>query len=119
MKKNKNTPEGGECEVFKLLFQEEKGYFAEFRNTDDVVMGLADFITEHLQLRDQEPLSVLFSVVIHVLARETSGRFEEQFIENVRKSTVEYRRHYAEALSKAPELAALANMMAPNAKNLS
>lgn len=91
-------------DLFKLSFSDEGGINAEFKNTDEAVMALSDWVTSALEKHDQAPLSVLFSVVVHVLAREASGKFEEQFLENVRKIAPQYREQYRKAmLQKFPE----------------
>lgn len=105
-------------EILKILFSDDNGYFAEFKNTDDVVMGCADIVTEHLQIGDQTPLSVLFSIIVHVLARETSGGFEKQFIRNVTEQSAIYREHYAKALKQHPELE-LTTIMTSKSRKLS
>lgn len=84
-------------EIFKLLFDDKDGTVAEYKNTDDVVMTLSDWVTGSMQKGNQEPLSILFSVVVHTLAREASGMFEAQFIDHIRKVTSKYREHYKEA----------------------
>ncbi len=91
-------------DIFKLSFSDDGGIEAEFKNTDEAVMALSDWVTGALEKRNQAPLSVLFSVVVHVLARESSGKFQEQFLENIRKIAPQYRDQYRKAMfQKFPE----------------
>lgn len=90
MKEKKHKPE----EIFKLVFTDENGITAEYDNTDDVVMNFADWVTQSLLLKDNEPMSILFSVIVHVLARNRSSEFEEEFVENLKKSVETYRKGY-------------------------
>lgn len=90
MKEKKHKPE----EIFKLVFTDEDGTTAEYDNTDDVVMSLADWVTQSILLKDNEPMSILFSVIVHVLARNRSSEFEEEFVENLKKSVETYRKGY-------------------------
>mgnify|MGYP006872980216 CR=1 FL=1 len=41
---------------------------------------------------DKAPLNILFSIIIHVAARDSTGEFERTFIKNTKKTTPEYRK---------------------------
>lgn len=65
-------------------------------NREDAVMAMTDYVLATAAKGDQRALDVLFSVTVHFLASETSGKLEEQYIENLRKCIPPYRNGYAE-----------------------
>lgn len=107
-------------EILRLTISKQSGYKAEYKSTDDVVIACTDIVTEHMQVGDQMPLSVLFSIVVHVLARETTGSFEKQFLKNVSEQAAIRREHYAKAMKEHPDLGlSLTSIAAQNAKKMS
>ena len=66
----------------------------------EAVMAMTDHILVTASKGDQRALDVLFSVTVHFLASETSGRLEEKYIENLRKCIPPYRNGYAEMVKE-------------------
>ncbi len=65
-------------------------------NMDEAVMAITDHLLKTCKTGDRTALDVLFSVTVHLLAMDRSGRFEEQYIENIRKTVPAYRKGYVE-----------------------
>ena len=82
--------------LFKISEDEKGNIKMTCPNREDAVMAMTDHILATASKGDQSALDVLFSVTVHFLASETSGRLEEQYIENLRKCIPPYRNGYAE-----------------------
>lgn len=60
-----------------------------------IVMGIVNTIWREFIKRNNRPLDILFAVVVHLLSQDLTGKFEEDFINNLRKTTPQYRENYA------------------------
>ena len=76
------------------ITQEDDYIDVKIPDRDLAVMTLTDIIWDRVQHRSQMGLDMLFSVVVHTLARDLSGKFQEEFIENIRKTVPTYRNVY-------------------------
>ena len=81
--------------LLKVSYDKEGKTVIEFpQGTDDAVITIVNYIWDHIQKKDTSALDVLFSIVVHMLAMNLDKRFEQQFIENIRKTTPQYREGY-------------------------
>ena len=80
--------------LFKVSYNEKGDTVVEMPNSDDAVMALTNHIHSEIRKSNTEPLDLLFSVVVHLLAQDLSGGFEKQFIKNVKDTTPQYREGY-------------------------
>lgn len=64
-------------------------------DSDKIVVSIVDTIWREFMKHNNEPLDILFAVVVHLLAQDLTGKFEEDFINNLRKTTPQYRENYA------------------------
>lgn len=62
--------------------------------SDDAVINIVNYIWDNIRKNNTEPLDVLFSIVVHMLAMNLDMRFEEQFIRNIKDTTPQYREGY-------------------------
>lgn len=76
------------------ITQEDDYIDVKIPDRDLAVMTLTDIIWDRVQHRSQMGLDMLFSVVVHTLARDLSGKFQEEFIENIRKTIPQYQNAY-------------------------
>lgn len=76
------------------ITQEDDYIDVKIPDRDLAVMTLTDIIWDRVQHRSQMGLDMLFSVVVHTLARDLSGKFQEEFIKNIRKTIPQYQNAY-------------------------
>lgn len=62
---------------------------------DKVVLTLTDTIRREFVKGNNKPLDILFAVVVHLVAQALTGKFEEDFISNLKETTPQYRENYA------------------------
>ncbi len=82
--------------LFKVSEDETGNIKITCPDSDDAVMAMTDYVLSTAAKGDQKALDVLFSVTVHFLASETTGKLEEQYIENLRRCIPPYRNGYAE-----------------------
>lgn len=83
------------------VFEDENGNIQiACPNRDDAVMAVTDYIHRLHASGDQSALDVLFAITVHLLAIEQSGKFEEEYIENLRKYIPPYRKIYADVTQR-------------------
>ena len=80
-------------EVFKISVDGES-FFVECSDKDKTVMAVSDSICRQLESGDKTGLNLLFSSIVHVLARDAHGKFLEDFVQNLRKIVPIYREAY-------------------------
>lgn len=75
------------------IFVDEDGKpYIKIKNDNAAIMAIVESIESGLQEHDKRGLDILFSCVVHLLAREPSGEFEKNFIENIKNTTSKYRK---------------------------
>lgn len=62
----------------------------EVANNQETVIALSELIAYNLAKNEQGPLDLLFSITLHVLARDTSGKFVDSYCENLKKEVKPY-----------------------------
>lgn len=74
------------------VFVDENGTPAlHIKNDNDAIIAIVESIESALAIHDKRGLDILFSCVVHLLAREPTGQFEKEFIENIKKTASKYR----------------------------
>ena len=81
-------------ELINVSYDENGNTVVTIPNKDEAVIAVCNYIHENIQRKNRLPLDVLFSIVVHFLAMELSGKFEKQFIENIKETTPQYREGY-------------------------
>ena len=69
-------------------------------NTDELIIAVTNEMKVQLAHRKQEWLDVVFAICVHLLASDTSGEFERQFIKNLKAATPQYRGIYRQMEQK-------------------
>lgn len=59
-------------------------------DSDQAVIALSNYIFSQAMQGNKKPLDVLFSVSVHVLARDITGKSLEDWAENLKKVTPVY-----------------------------
>lgn len=81
--------------LLKVSYDKDGNTVIEMPNgSDDAVINIVNYIWDNIQKNNTEPLDVLFSIVVHMLAMNLDKRFEEQFIRNIKDTTPQYREGY-------------------------
>ena len=81
-------------EIITVAYDENGDTVVNIPDHEQAVLAVSDYIHKKLLEKDQEPLDVLFSIVVHFLAMDLSGNFEKQFIKNIKETTPTYREGY-------------------------
>lgn len=87
----KSVAENDNLKLAVFVDEDGKPHFM-IRNDDTAIMAIVESIESGLQEQDKRGLDILFSCVVHLLAREPSGEFEKNFIENIKNTTSKYRK---------------------------
>ena len=80
--------------LLKVSYDEKGDTVVDIPDSENAVMALTNYIGANLRKQNQQPLDVLFSVVLHLCAQDLSGEFEKQFIKNLKATTPQYRDGY-------------------------
>ncbi len=67
---------------------------------DLAVMTISDIIWDAMKQNRHRALNLLFSILVHTLARDLSGKLQEEFLENIRKTVPAYRNVYKKMLEQ-------------------
>lgn len=87
----KSVAENDNLKLAVFVDEDGKPYF-KIKNDNSAIIAIVESIESGLQEHDKRGLDILFSCVVHLLAREPSGEFENNFIENIKKTTTKYRK---------------------------
>ena len=87
----KSVAENDNLKLAVFVDEDGKPYF-KIKNDNSAIIAIVESIESGLQEHDKRGLDILFSCVVHLLAREPSGKFENEFIENIKKTTFKYRK---------------------------
>ncbi len=81
--------------ILKISADENDNLKVSCPDKNDAVMAITDQVHSAWVNGDNGPLNILFSATVNLLALDVSGRFEEEYIENIRRTTPKYRESYA------------------------
>ena len=86
----KSVAENDNLKLAVFVDEDGKPNF-KIKNDRAAIIAIVESIESALMNHDRSGLDILFSCVVHLLAREPSGEFEKEFIENIKKTTPKYR----------------------------
>lgn len=88
-------------EVLLSIGYDDKGDIeAVCPNIDELIIAVTNEMKVQLAHRKQDWLDVVFAICVHLLASDTSGEFERQFIKNLKAATPQYREIYRQMEQK-------------------
>ena len=85
-----------EQEILRIYYDKDGNMQVDCPNMDDAVIAISNHIAVSINRKDLKGLNVLFAIVLHLLAMDTSGNMEKMFLQNLKEKLPKYRANYIE-----------------------
>ena len=85
-----------ELEILRIYYNKDGNIQVDCPNMDDAVIAISNHIAVSINRKDLKGLNVLFAIVLHLLAMDTSGNMEKMFLQNLKEKLPAYRAEYVE-----------------------
>lgn len=84
--------------LLKVTIDENDMINTEIPDRELAVRAITDVIWESVSTGDTKGLDTLFAITVHVLAHDTTGTLEEDYLNNLKETAPKYRKAFKELL---------------------
>lgn len=81
-------------QILNVSIDDKENINVVCKDRELAAMVITDYISETAGSGDTSALDMLYSITIHLLARDVHGGFEKEYIENLRREIPNYRKVY-------------------------